>query len=84
MTPQALDDEITSAESHFLSVIHYFSNNPFAILDLVTIDCWYVVRQMLAEFAATAMIFSEAIAKFWGGDVDIDMMVLKMRARRQM
>ena len=71
VTLQALDDEITSAESHFPSVIHYFSNNYLAVLDLVTIDCWYVIKQMLAEFVATAMVFSEAIAKFWGGDMDM-------------
>ena len=27
---------------------------------------------MLAEFAATAVVFSETIAKFRGGDVDMD------------
>ena len=27
---------------------------------------------MLAEFAATAVVSSEAIAKFWGGDMDMD------------
>ena len=53
-------------------MIHYFSNNYFAILDLVTINCWYVIKQMLIEFAATAMVFSEAIAEFQGGDVDMD------------
>jgi hypothetical protein len=71
-TPQALEDEITSAESHFLLVIHYFSNHHIAILDLVTVDCWYIVKQMLAEFAAATVVLSEAIAEFRGGDMDVD------------
>jgi hypothetical protein len=71
-TPQALEDEIASAESHFLSVIHYFSNHHIAVLDLVTVDCWYIVKRMLAEFAAAAVVLSEAIAEFRGGDMDVD------------
>jgi hypothetical protein len=60
--PQALDDEIASAESHFVSLIHYFSDRYITVLDLVTVDCWYVIKQMLAEFAAAAVVFSQAIA----------------------
>jgi hypothetical protein len=43
-TLQPLEDEITSAKSHFLLVIHYFSNHHIAVLDLVTVDCWYIVK----------------------------------------
>jgi hypothetical protein len=43
-TSQALEDEIASAESHFLLVIYYFSNHHITILDLVTVDCWYIVK----------------------------------------
>ena len=76
-TPQALDDEITSAESHFLSVIHYFSNHDTAVLYLVTVNCWYIIKQRLAEFATAAVVFSEAIAKFQEGDMDMDVDGLK-------
>ena len=32
---------------------------------------------MLAEFATAAVVFSEAIAEFWGGDMDMDVDGLK-------
>jgi hypothetical protein len=76
-TPQALEDKIASAESHFLLVIHYFSNHHIAVLDLVTVDCWYIVKQMLTEFAAATVVLSEAIAEFRGGDMDVDIDGLK-------
>lgn len=72
-TPQALDDEIASAESHFVSLIHYFSDRFVTILDLVAVDCWYVVKRMLAEFGAAVVVFSQAImAEFCRGDMGMD------------
>jgi hypothetical protein len=71
-TLQALEEEIASAESYFLSVIHHFSNHHITVLDLVTVDCWYIVKRMLAEFAPAAVVSSEAIAEFRGGDMDVD------------
>jgi hypothetical protein len=36
------------------------------------VDCWYIFKQMLAEFAATAVVLPEAIAEFREGDMDVD------------
>ena len=81
-TPQALDDKIASAESHFLSVIYYFSNHHITILNLVTVNCWYIIKQMLTEFAAAMVIFSKAIAESQGGDMDMDVDGLKNKGKK--
>jgi hypothetical protein len=57
--PRALDDEIASAESHFISLIHYFSNHHLTVLEGVVIDPWYIVKRMLAELAAAMVVFTQ-------------------------
>lgn len=69
----SLDDEIASAESHFISLIHYFADHHIAVLDGVMIDCWYIVKRMLAEFAAAAVVFSLEIQD--GQEESMDMEV---------
>src|ERR1700733_10963233 len=59
--PQALVDEIGSAQSHFQSLIHFSSNHFIMILEGVTVHASYIVNRMLAEFAAAVIVFSKAI-----------------------
>lgn len=70
--PQPLDDEIASAESHFMSLIHYFSAHFITVLDGVVIDPWYIVKRMLAEFAAAVVVFIQAFDQSERGDMDMD------------
>ena len=37
---------------------------------------------MLADFAATTVILSDAIAKYWGGDMDMDVDGLKNKGKK--
>jgi hypothetical protein len=67
-----LDDEITSAEAHFHSLLYYFRNHYIAVLDGDMIDSLYIVKRMLAEFAAATVTFSLAIEKCRGEGMDID------------
>lgn len=71
--PQGLDDEIASADSHFVSLIHYFGEHYITILDGVVIDSSYIVKRMLSEFAAAVVVFTDALDESQGGDVDMDM-----------
>jgi hypothetical protein len=71
-TPQALENEIASAEFHFLALIQYFCDHYITVLDGVVIDGWYIVKRMLAEFAAAVVVFSQQIDEFQRGDVDMD------------
>ena len=71
-TPQALDNEVASAELHFVSLILYFCTHYCTFLDGVLIDPWYIVKRMLAEFAAAVVVFSQEIDEFQRGDMDMD------------
>ena len=71
-TPQALDNEVASAELHFVSLILYFRTQYFTVLDRVLINPWYIIKRMLAEFAAATVTFSLAIEKCRGEGMDID------------
>lgn len=57
--PQGLVDEIASAQSHFGSLIHFFSNHFIVILAGVTVHSSYIVNHMLAEFAAAVIVLSK-------------------------
>ena len=59
--PQALVDEIASAQSHFQSLIHFFSIHFITILEGVAVHCSYIFNRMLAEFSAAVIAFSKAI-----------------------
>jgi hypothetical protein len=76
-TPQALDDEIASAEAHFVSLMHYFSEHYITVLDSLMIDPWYIIKRLLAEFAAAAIIFSQGIDGFQSEDMDMDVDALE-------
>jgi hypothetical protein len=69
---QFLDDEIASAESHFISLIHYFATHYITILDGVAIDSWYIIKRMLAEFAAAVAVFIQAMDDSPTEDMEID------------
>jgi hypothetical protein len=71
-TPQALDNEVASAELHFVSLILYFRTQYFTVLDRVLINPWYIIKRMLAEFAAAMVVFSQEIDEFQRGDMDMD------------
>ena len=51
---QGLVDEIASAQSHFGSLIHVFSNHFIIILEGVNVHSSYVVNCMLSEFVLSA------------------------------
>ena len=59
--PQALVDEIASAQSHFASLIHLFSNQFILILKGLAVHSSYIVNHMLAKFAAAVVVFAKAI-----------------------
>jgi hypothetical protein len=70
--PRALDDEIASAESHFHSLLHFFSNHYFMMLEDVAMDSSYVVKRLLIEFAAAVLFFAKAIQDSETGDSEMD------------
>lgn len=68
--PEASYAEIICAEGRFTSLIHFFSNNYLTILDGVIIDPWYIVKRMLAEFAAAVAVFATVLEDHRRGDMD--------------
>jgi hypothetical protein len=70
--PRALDEEIASAESHFHSLLHFFEDHYFMILEDVVMHPSYVVKRLLAEFAAAILFFAKAIEGFQRGDSEMD------------
>src|ERR1700678_2915321 len=57
----ALVKEAENAVSHFHSILHIFSQRFIILLDGEPVSHSYIVHQMLAEFAAAAVVFSQAI-----------------------
>lgn len=70
--PSALDDEISSAESHFHSLLHFFEDHHLMILEDVIIHSSYVVKRLLIEFAAAVLFFAKAIKDSQTGDSEMD------------
>ena len=57
----ALVKEAENAVSHFHSILHIFSQRFIILLDGEPVSHSYIVHRMLAEFAAAAVVFSQAI-----------------------
>src|ERR1700749_2523899 len=62
--PPKLLDEITLAESSFLSLLHLFNNCYFIVLDGEPISYKYVFHRLLTEITAAAILFAKQIHDF--------------------